>query len=237
MVGGGGCSNSVKWYERIFYFIFCSLLKRVLTLVQASCRIQHIEGKEHLDRLLREGRPVILCFWHNNIFYGAPFLYRSVHKKGVSLRVLISRSKDAELIARVVTMWGGTAVRGSSSRYGGEGVLSLYRNAGKAYSATVITPDGPRGPKYKFQMGAITLSQMTGVPIIPVNFNVRNKWVLRSWDAFIIPKPFSKVVVQLGSLYKVPKTISEQKKEKIRKEIEDIMVKQVERGEEMIKNL
>ena len=237
MVGGSGCSNPVKWYERIFYFIFCSLLKRVLTLVQASCRIQYIEGREHLDRLLKDGRPVIICFWHNNIFYGAPFLYKNVHKKGVSLKVLISRSKDAELIARVVTMWGGTAVRGSSSRYGGEAFQILYRNTGEAHSATVITPDGPRGPKYKLQMGAITLSQMTGVPIIPINFTAKNKWVLKSWDAFMIPKPFSKVIIQLGSLYKVPKTISEQKKESLRKEVEEIMVKQVKRGEEMIKNL
>ncbi len=225
----------MKWHKRLLYYLVCKLLKRVLTLLESSCRVQHIQGEEQLNKIVESGEPTIFCFWHNNIFYCAPFLQKTILQKGVHLSVLISRSQDGELIARIVNMWGATSIRGSSSNHGREAFRVLYKNLKKKYNGVIITPDGPRGPKYKFQVGAITLAQLTQATILPIHFEAEKKWVLNSWDSFIIPKPFSKVVVQVGVPYRVPKILDEAKIEKIRQKIEEIMIKQINEGKETLK--
>ena len=208
-------------------------------LIEASCRIKNIKGKEYIDHILKTGEPAIFCFWHNNIFYCAPFLYRNVRKlkSAVKTAVLISRSKDAEPIARVVEMWGGIAIRGSSTRFGREALIGLSKHLRNKNRTTVSTPDGPKGPKYFFKEGTIALAQYTGVPIIPFNFQAKKQWVLKSWDNFIIPKPFSKVSVHIAKPYYVPRKLSDTQQEKTRKEIENIMLQQIKDNQKALENM
>ena len=81
------------------------------------------------------------------------------------------------------------------------------------------------------------LAQFTRAPIIPINFQAKRKWVLNSWDHFIIPKPFSKAVVSIGQPYYVPSKLSKESKEKVRKEIENIMLEQIKNNQKMLKEL
>ena len=151
-------------------------------------------------------KPVIWLIWHNRLIV-IPTFWRQwfTHRRGA---VLISRSKDGGIIAGIVARMGGFPVRGSSSRGGATALVELARMIEENYDA-YITPDGPRGPCYSVSPGAIWLSQKTGAPIMPVSIEVSSCWRLKSWDRFIIPKPFARVDVTLHSLLPVMKTNGE----------------------------
>ncbi len=223
--------------EKIFYYLACSFLSKALMILQSSCRIKHIQGEKYLEEAMKARSPAIFCLWHNNMFYGFPSLHKWFHKAKIHYTTLISLSKDGEFIAQVIEKWGSTVARGSSNRRGTEAFRLLAKTLKKKYNVAVITPDGSRGPKYKLKLGAITLAQLTGAPILPINFAAKSKWVLQSWDSFIIPKPFSKVVIQIGRPHTVPKKVSKAEKEEIRKKIEVIMVKQVIKNESILTKL
>jgi lysophospholipid acyltransferase (LPLAT)-like uncharacterized protein len=117
--------------------------------------------------------------------------------------ILVSRSRDGEFVSRILQRFGGHVTRGSSSRGGAAALLEIARQVRSGYHAAV-TPDGPRGPRYKVQPGIIALAQQTGAAILPVTYSARWKKVLRSWDGFVVPLPFSRVVVIYGEPIYVP---------------------------------
>ncbi len=119
--------------------------------------------------------------------------------------MLISRSFDGELIARTIEHLGFHTVRGSSSRYGASGLLALARALEDGYPA-IFTADGPRGPLYKAKPGAVKLAQLTGHAIGAFYLLPEKAWLLRSWDSFMIPKPFSRVAVSWALQVHVPQT-------------------------------
>jgi len=116
-----------------------------------------------------------------------PYSYR-----GRRISVLVSQSRDGELIARTVARFGIDASRGSSSRGGAAGMRSLLRKAGEGYDLA-FTPDGPRGPAAEVQPGVILAAQATGWPVQPVALAATRCRRLRSWDRFIVPLPLSTV--------------------------------------------
>ena len=159
--------------------------------------------------MMRENpdHPLIWLLWHNRIF-AVPY----VSGKFVPLRsgaVLTSASKDGEIIARVMKRFRIEAVRGSSSRRGGVALKEMVERLGRG-DDICITPDGPRGPKYVMQQGALGLAQSTGTKLFPVYVNYTKAWRLKSWDRFFIPKPFSIVNVTLGEFIEVEKTTTEE---------------------------
>jgi lysophospholipid acyltransferase (LPLAT)-like uncharacterized protein len=134
----------------------------------------------------------IYCFWHRCVL-PATWLWRN---RGI--RVLTSRSKDGEIIARIIERFGFKAVRGSSSRGAVAGMRALERelNAGKLVAFTI---DGPRGPIYVAKPGPVLLAKRTGVRIVCFYIAVERAWVLKSWDRFVVPKPFSKAHIRLSA--------------------------------------
>lgn len=132
--------------------------------------------------------PEIYCFWHQCVLPCTIYFRRS------HATILISRSFDGELITRILRLFGFHAVRGSSSRGGREGLLGLKDVLDSGRTA-IFTADGPRGPIYQTKMGPIKLAQMTGAPIGCFHLEPEQAWVLRSWDRFLIPKPFTRIVV------------------------------------------
>jgi hypothetical protein len=132
--------------------------------------------------------------------------------------ILISRSFDGELITRILEMFGFHAVRGSSSRGAREGLLGLKQviESGKP---AIFTADGPRGPIYQTKMGPIKLAQITGAPIGCFHLEPEHAWVLRSWDRFLIPKPFTRIVVSWAKQTGVPFDLSAEEFEAKRQEL------------------
>ncbi|MGE3537006.1 MAG: lysophospholipid acyltransferase family protein [Candidatus Tectimicrobiota bacterium] len=139
------------------------------------------------------GAPVLLAAWHGRVLY----LLRRYYRQRRQFTVLVSRSRDGEFISRVLQCCSIRTIRGSSSRGGMRAGLELIRSLRQG-SHALIVPDGPRGPRYQVQPGIILVAEKTGALIVPVTYNARWKKVLTSWDRFIIPLPFSRVVVIYG---------------------------------------
>ena len=142
-------------------------------------------------------KPVIYSFWHRAVFASA-WLWR---ESGIA--VMVSRSFDGEYIARTIQKLGFVAVRGSSSRGGAKALFGLKHQLGLGNSV-VFTIDGPRGPKYVAKPGPVLLSRATGLPMAAFYVALSDAWVLHTWDALLIPKPFSKVMVRVGAKIRVP---------------------------------
>ncbi|MFL6194485.1 MAG: lysophospholipid acyltransferase family protein [Thermoanaerobaculia bacterium] len=153
--------------------------------LRATVRLRH-HGDERMREWERRGDHFILAFWHRHLLL-MPYAYRG---RGIS--VLVSQSQDGELIARTVARLGIDSSRGSSSRGGVAGMKSLLRKAAEGWDIA-FTPDGPRGPLREVQPGVILAAAATGLPIQPVALAATRAKLLRSWDRFVIPKPFSTV--------------------------------------------
>jgi len=130
--------------------------------------------------------------------------------------VLVSASKDGAFLSAILERFGVQPVRGSSSRRGAQALLELATWAERGYDLA-ITPDGPRGPIYVVQDGTMTLAQITGLPIVPASFRLQWKIQLNSWDRFQIPLPFSRCEIYLGKMTTVPRDISDEEREQLRK--------------------
>jgi lysophospholipid acyltransferase (LPLAT)-like uncharacterized protein len=116
---------------------------------------------------------------------------------------MVSRSFDGEYIARTIERLGFAAVRGSSSRGGAKALIGLRRQLEKDNSVA-FTIDGPRGPKYVAKPGPVLLSRASGLPMAAFYVAISDAWVLNTWDAFLIPKPFSKALVRVSAKIQVP---------------------------------
>jgi len=153
--------------------------------LRATVRLRH-HGDERMRRWERDGSHFILAFWHRHLLL-MPYAY-----KGRRISVLVSQSTDGELIARTVARLGIDSSRGSSSRGGIAGMRSLLRKAAEGWDIA-FTPDGPRGPLREVQAGVILAAAATGLPILPVAVAATRAKLLRSWDRFVVPLPFSTV--------------------------------------------
>ncbi len=153
-----------------------------------------------LRRLLDSPTPFIAAFWHGRLLYPL-HMVRVYRQRRVT--VLVSRSRDGEWISQIAQCFGVVPTRGSSHRGGGQGLLEMVRRVQEGYIACV-TPDGPRGPRYQVQPGVVTLAQKTGAAIMPITYNAKWRKVMRSWDGFVVPMPFSRIVVIYGEPICVP---------------------------------
>lgn len=151
---------------------------------------------EELRRRERDDERFILVFWHRHLLL-MPYAYR-----GQRISVLISRSRDGELIARTVHRFGIDACRGSSSRGGAAGLRDLLRKARSGYDLA-FTPDGPRGPVGVVQPGVIAAAAATGWPIVPIAMAASRCRRLASWDRFVVPLPGAVVHFVVGETQRV----------------------------------
>ncbi len=133
--------------------------------------------------------PVVYAFWHRSLLCCA---YRF---RNLGIAILISRSFDGELVSRTVERLGFRAVRGSSSRGGTSGLRSMIEAYEQGHRCAIAV-DGPRGPAMVAQPGASQLAVLAGAPWIGT-FYARplRAWTLKSWDRFLIPRPFTRVVM------------------------------------------
>jgi len=166
------------------------------------------------------GVPVIWIFWHNCLF--ASPLTKKKYSGSAPASALASASKDGAVIESMIACFGVKTVRGSSSRRGVAALIALKKALSRG-EQLFITPDGPRGPRYELQPGVIKLAQSSGAPIVPVRFQHSSSWRLNSWDRFHIPKPFSRVVVQVDEEIKVPAKLDDEQFEVWRKRVEDVL--------------
>jgi lysophospholipid acyltransferase (LPLAT)-like uncharacterized protein len=144
------------------------------------------------DIVRQRERPVIFCLWHSEL------LCHMWNFRGLGIVVLISEHGDGEIAARAAASMGYHTIRGSSSRGAERALLALVR-AVEEGAHVAVTPDGPRGPAESFAPGALIAAQRSGAPIVLLRATASRCWRLRSWDRFIIPKPFARVTIVVGA--------------------------------------
>jgi len=164
---------------------------QVLRLLALTWRVR-VSNPEVVDGLRAAARPFIHILWHGQLL---PLLW--THRaRGIA--VMVSEHRDGELIARVAQSLGFRTVRGSTTRGAARALLGGCRVLEEG-SDLAITVDGPRGPAGTVAPGALVISQRTGAPMVPTGARASRSWRLRSWDRFMIPKPFATVVVTYGA--------------------------------------
>ncbi len=148
--------------------------------------------------------PVIWLFWHNRILI-FPHLWTRYFGHRKAGAAMTSTSKDGEWIAQLVSRFGFHPIRGSTSRRS-LGALREIIGFLRAGGDVGITPDGSRGPKYELKPGVVAAAQLARCPVLPVGVEYSRYVTLKSWDAFRIPLPFSRVDFTLAELVEVPRT-------------------------------
>jgi lysophospholipid acyltransferase (LPLAT)-like uncharacterized protein len=171
-----------------------------LQMLARTWRIRVVNGGHLLD-LRRGGRPFIFALWHGHLL---PLLW---HHRGQGVLVLISEHRDGEMVARAAESLGYGLIRGSTTRGADRALISLVREL-KSGHEVAITPDGPRGPAETFAPGALVAAQRSDSFILPVAASADRAWRLRSWDRFVIPKPFARVTIAYTTPTKVSATTS-----------------------------
>lgn len=212
--------HTVSWKGRLAARAIHILIRAVAATIRFEC---HDESGILKTSFLQ---PVILCIWHNRLalclVVYQDFVQRALPQRRMA--AVVSASRDGGLLARVLQLFKVQPVRGSTSRRGPQALLELTSWAERGYDLA-ITPDGPRGPRYIVQEGVVALAQLTGLPIVPVCYQLSRKIVAKSWDRFQIPLPFTRCTVSLGPLVRVPRDISDHSREETRQRIESTLLR------------
>jgi hypothetical protein len=187
------------------------LLRLYLSLLRVN-----VVGEEAGMRHLAEHGRLIAALWHQRFL---PALAYVTKFRKFKLCVMISQSRDGDLIAPIAKRLGLEPVRGSSSR-GGKKALAAILKTLEERPGVVHIVDGPRGPKGEVKPGLIGMAQVTGAAIIPIFVSAHRAWVMGSWDRFLVPKPFSRVKIRWGQPVVVPRTSDPESFEKYRKDVE-----------------
>ena len=198
------------------------LLRGLFRILGASYRYDLLH-RERIEDLLASPRPVVVSLWHDQIFAAGWFLYHDLHCRGLDLALVASHSRDGELVTRFARPWKLRVVRGSSSQGGREALMGMYRAISKHGASPLVIPDGPRGPRHVCSAGALLLSQLAQVPILPLVFVPERAWHLRSWDRMAVPRFGSRVAVAVGELQQMPRRLATGELEAQRRRMESLL--------------
>lgn len=204
-------SKSVPWKVRLAGLIAAKGIKAWMSTLEYRALFYD----QAIDPRFGTDQPRIYVFWHENILV-------PLHLRGnCDLAMLLSRHKDADILARVAHHGGFDCVRGSSNKGAAAALLEMKRR-GKHMHLT-ITPDGPRGPRRKLAIGPVYLASKLGLPIVPIGFGVDRPWRMNSWDRFALPRPFSRARGVIGPEIHIPDNLDRDTLETCRQDVENIL--------------
>jgi lysophospholipid acyltransferase (LPLAT)-like uncharacterized protein len=183
-----------------------------------------VEGSRHLQSIRDAKKNTIYTFWHGTIFMGTYFF----RHRGIV--VMTSQNRDGEYIARVIRRFGYGAARGSSTR-GSLRALAQMIQVLRSGRDVALTIDGPRGPRYVAKPGAVWIASKTGDAIFPFHLTPERKWTLNSWDQFQIPKPFTRVFVDMGAPIYVRENAGGEELEQCQQALQRVLEGMLARGE------
>jgi lysophospholipid acyltransferase (LPLAT)-like uncharacterized protein len=189
--------------RRLLYRLAVPVALALIRTWWRTCRVVGVVGVEHLDEALRRAPSLVPCYWHQHQLYCGKFLIEQ-RARGLTVGWLISPSVDGELGAMLVRRLGAAVIRGSSTHTGARALRDYYQALTRDNVSPVITPDGPRGPRFRFKPGALLLAQMSGRPVLPMAYAASRAWLIK-WDKFVIPVPFSRIAIAIGSPCYVPR--------------------------------
>ena len=212
--------------RRLLYRLTVPLALAVIRAWWFTCRVVRVEGEGHLEAALARAPSLVPCYWHQHQLYCGKYLVEQ-RARGLTVGWLISPSVDGELGAMMVRRVGGAVIRGSSTHTGARALRDYYQALVKDNVSPVITPDGPRGPRFKFNPGALLLAQMSGRPILPMSYAASRAWLIK-WDKFVIPMPFSRIAIAIGPPVYVPRVTDAGSLERLQAQMEQELKRQFE---------
>ena len=179
------------------------------------------KGMEYFEQY--RNKPAVFVFWHGRSMMLSPI----IRMRGMRGYAIASRHKDGRMMAKIQRLFGLKAIYGSTS----EGGISVLRQGVRVLRdgryALCLSPDGPGGPSMRVQDGALYFAKMTGAPIIPVCYSTSRAWIQKRWDRYLLALHFSRIKCVIGKpMFVVPNATAEEF-ERVRKSLEDVMVKQV----------
>ncbi len=226
---GGGLRNTI--YEQqtrsgrrltrarlLSYKVLVPVGLSLLRLVWAWSRVVQVTGVEYMTAALSQAPSFIPVYWHQHQLFCVKQLLAQ-RRAGLKLGFLISPSVDGEIGAMIVRSLGGVVIRGSSSHTGARALRDYYQALAHESVSPAITPDGPRGPPWKFKAGAVLLAQLSGRPMIPLSYAASRAWKIK-WDRFVIPVPLSRIAIAVGEPVYVPKGLDAAGLERVQLDME-----------------
>ncbi len=208
--------GNLKWI--IYTKAFSSFVYYFLMFYLSTLRVK-TSNLQNFMTLLEQGETLLLCGWHQQ-FFSTIRNFKGYRKYNPA--IMISQSRDGEFISRVAHRVGWKTARGSSSK-GGKTAMNAMIAHLKAHKLAAHILDGPQGPIGKVKPGAIKMAHESGALIVPFHVEADNAWYFKSWDQFMLPKPFSKVTLCYGKEIKFVPTHSSEEFEKQIQQLENIM--------------
>ena len=164
----------------------------------------NIKGEENLIKLIKSGKPVMVCVWHGRLIFPCWYL----RLKTTNVHAIASHHRDAEIMSRILKRWGYSLIRGSTKK-GGKTVIKEMQQIFNQGGVVAVTNDGPKGPPYIAKAGSVSIAMKNNVQIISITGSATKYWKMNSWDSFILPKPFGKIQIVISPPLKITKkTIS-----------------------------
>jgi lysophospholipid acyltransferase (LPLAT)-like uncharacterized protein len=189
-------------------------------LLSMTLRVEHVGAGKSLYEGMADGKRCVCAFLHCDDLAMA-ILMRQIYKRNLGrVFLMVSRSRDGDLMAAFLSRAGGVAVRGSSSRGGARALLEMVHAMGPDDNAAIAV-DGPRGPRLQVKMGVLTLASLTNRPVLPVVIRLSHKWTARSWDRMEFPLPFSRMTVYYGAPVTIPPDANTGTLEALRMQVEN----------------
>lgn len=214
-----GSGRKMTLGRKLGYAVAKPILRAVVQLLWSSYRLQPLQGQEHVDALIHSGQAHVPCYWHRDILI-CLMTMRGWITKGFKAGVIISASVDGEVPASIARSWGATVIRGSATRTGALAMREMHQ-AMKNGTSIISAADGPVGPAYYFKPGVILTSRIGAAPLLPIGCAADRAWYLKRWDDFMIPKPFSRIVVTVGEPQALPRGASKEDLEAARLAMEN----------------
>jgi lysophospholipid acyltransferase (LPLAT)-like uncharacterized protein len=205
----------MKLADRLQRALAPPLAYRYIRWLNRTMRWEY-RNREVLAELRRDPGQYILAFWHSR-WVMMPYGYPDRH-----LVILLSRHRDAQMLAGVQRRFGLDVAFGSSTRGGAAGLREVLRKV-KAGRDVGIAPDGPRGPRRRAKAGVVAIARMTGLPIVPVAYSTDRRHRLRSWDRTLIPKLGARGLFLYGDPIRVPRRADRDEQETLRVEVENAL--------------
>ena len=202
------------WKFRLLLAVVPRLFHIISTLIFHTCRVTFV-NKEYDDQFLREGKPSLFVSWHQGLLY---YVYHFRRRNGL---IMVSQSKDGDIIDRVLKLYGFQSARGSSSKGGKQALETMIDIINRTQCSGGFVADAPRGPFGVAKIGIIKLAKETGLPLIPVMFWAKRKILFKSWDRTILPLPFTRIYFIHEPPIYVPPDATKEEMETMRSQLTD----------------
>lgn len=208
--------------RRFTYTVGKQLLRFILFVLTSSYRFEKVLGSDIADRLIaNKDQACVPVLWHAQQIV-TTHMIRGWIGRGFKAGYIISASVDGEIPADIAKSWGAEVIRGSAQDTGALVLRDAIQLLKRGVSI-VTSPDGPLGPPFEIKTGTVIMARIGGVPMVPIVCAASSAWTMNTWDHFMIPKPFARVVVAVGEPIEVPRDLSMSEIESVRTKVQSAM--------------